>query len=90
MCEQPNPVRDVLRRFPDKAVTAAMETAQARESAAKRSGDKRSAHIFSKVAEEAERELAGRALATITRSIVREGGQADRDAANLLNQMMTT
>jgi hypothetical protein len=89
MCEQLGPVRSVLAKFSDRQVSAAADTAREREDAAKRAGDKRNAGIFAKVAEEAERELADRALASITRSIVREGARADWDAASLLRQMMT-
>lgn len=86
MCD-PNPVREVLKRFPDKAVIDARDTARQRESAARSVGDKANATLFNQVAVECDNELAERMLSKATRAVLNEGLKKDRDAVSLLAQM---
>ena len=87
MCE-PSPVRKVLERFSVRQVESARETALERAENARGVGDKASAGIFERVAQEASQELEDRLLAIAARDVLREGQEADRQAAGFLKQMI--
>ena len=87
MCE-PSPVRKVLEKFSVRQVESARGTALERHRNATAAGDRASAAIFKRVADECSAELEDRLLAVATRSVLRESQEADRQAAGLMKQMI--
>ena len=88
MCE-PSPVRKVLEKFSVRQVESARGTALERESNARKAGDKASAAIFQRIAHDCSAELEDRLLTIATRDVLRESGDVDRQARDLLRQMST-
>ena len=88
MCEPLSPVRKVLERFSVRQVEAARDAALERAENARKAGDRHSAAIFAKVAQEASQELEDRLLAIATRDVLREGQETVRQVAGLMKQMI--
>jgi hypothetical protein len=81
-------VRKALERLNVQQVQSAYETALSRSVKARASGDKHMADVFSKVADETAQELEDRVLTIAAGEVVRESQAANRQATELLHQMM--
>jgi hypothetical protein len=80
-------VRTVLAKFSVRQIEAASETSLERVRNATAAGDRASADIFRRVADECSRELEDRLLALAAKSVVNESGRADRQAREFASRL---
>jgi hypothetical protein len=79
----------VLDRLSVRAVESALGTAQGRLQGARKAGDTPLAEILSRVVSGFEDELRDRLAVILARDVVTESGKADRQARELLDQMIS-
>jgi hypothetical protein len=85
---QPNPVRAVLDRLSLEQVQSALETAVSRREVARKARDIQLAEILGRVVSGCEDELQDRLAVILARGIVKESGEAERQAKAMLGQVM--